>query len=210
MRTSIKIGGLTMTRGNSKMGQVLNLSLPPPKSCDTSLPCFTGGCYAMKSCYNLYPEVRKAWDGNWQVWEEQGFGAYFNGIAESIKKARPALFRWHVGGDIPDERYLDGVVLTATRFPDVRFRVFTKRYLFAMRNREALKIVPNLTVSLSAWPGLYLSPAIQKHFSVSWLRDPKNLDGRIPADAKQCLGKCDICQLCWGLKPHESVVFDKH
>ena len=214
---SIRTGGLTLTTGNTKLGRVLNISLPPPASCDLTMPCFAKGCYAMRSCYGLYPEVRTAWDGNMRVWREGGPLGYFSAVREAVAKAKPELFRWHVGGDIPDngydgegDAYAGGICAVADDFPDVRFRIFTKRYAVVRRNAKMLKSCPNLTVSLSMWPGVKCHAATLKAWSASWVRDPKNPDPRIPADAKECSGRCDTCQLCWGLKPGESVVFDKH
>ena len=206
---SIKIGGVTLTRGNTKLGRVLNLSLPPPKTCDHSLPCYKGGCYALRSCYNLYPEVRKAWDGNWRAWKKHGLG-FFESVHEAVAKVRPELFRWHVGGDIPDADYLYGMLGLARLHPETRFRAFTKKYDIVKAQARDIRKHKNLTVSLSMWPGLKCHPATIRAWSTSWVRDHKNPDPRIPETAKECSGKCDTCQLCWGLKPGESVVFDKH
>lgn len=66
---SIKINGVTIQRGNSKMGNVMHINLPPPMTCK-GRPCLTDGCYAMKF-YRLRKEVKKSWDGNWTVLQER-------------------------------------------------------------------------------------------------------------------------------------------
>ena len=207
---SIKIDGVTLTRGNTKLGKVLNISLPPPKTCDHNLPCYKGGCYALRSCYNLYPEVREAWDGNWNAWKTLGAGAFAEALATAVFKAKADLFRWHVGGDIPDDDYLQVMLFLADQFRDVRFRAFTKKFEIVRANAAQIRRRTNLTVSLSMWPGLKCHGSTIKAWSTSWVRDHKNPDPRIPETAKECSGKCDTCQLCWGLKPGESVVFNKH
>lgn len=207
---SIKIDGVTLTRGNTKLGKVLNISLPPPKTCDHNLPCYKGGCYALRNCYNLYPEVRKAWDGNWNAFVKDGATAIYNACFLAIIRARPELFRWHVGGDIPNSEYLEMMCMLAHRFPAVKFRAFTKKFDLVRADAALIRKNPNLTISLSMWPGLKCHPATIKAWSTSWVRDPKNPDPRIPETAKECSGKCDTCQLCWGLKPGESVCFLKH
>lgn len=209
MSSSIKINGVTLTTGNSKLGKVLNVSLPPRVSCDTSMPCYKDGCYAIKSAYRLYKNVRDAWDGNWKAYRRD-WGGYFNAIHTAIVKAKPELFRWHVGGDIPDADYLRGMLIVASAFPDVKFRAFTKRYDLAREARKDILKRENLTVSLSMWPGVYVHPSTIKAWSVSWLDDPKNPDPHIPADAIPCSGRCDKCQVCWGLQPGQSVVLHKH
>lgn len=209
MSSSIKINGVTLTTGNSKLGKVLNVSLPPRVSCDTSMPCYKDGCYAIKSAYRFRKNVRDAWDGNWKVYRCD-WGEYFNAIYAAIAKAKPELFRWHVGGDIPDEDYLRGMIIVASAFPDVKFRAFTKRYALARAARKDILKRENLTVSLSMWPGVYVHPSTIRAWSTAWLDDPKNPDPRIPADAIPCSGRCDKCQVCWGLQPGQSVVLRKH
>lgn len=212
---SVKSGGLTLTMGNSKMGRVLNISLPPPRTCSHELPCFKTGCYAMRSAYNVYPEVRKAWDGNHDVWQ-QSWTAYRDAVEAAIVKAKPELFRWHVGGDIPGylddaDLYLKYVVCeTAERHPDVRFWMTTKKYDVASRNAQFVRNRPNLTVMLSMWPGLDCKRELRRRWPTAWVDDPKNPDPRIPKDSKPCSGRCDTCAACWGMKAGESVVFKKH
>lgn len=220
MSSSVKIDGLTLTLGNSKMGKVMNISLPPPLSCDTSMPCYGGKCYAMKSAYRMYPEVRKAWDGNWRVWVTGGPAAYFNAIMAAVKKAKPALFRWHVGGDIPDVIdggvsdlgmwYTQGMRFVADAFPGTRFWCFTKRYDFARANAAAIRKTRNLTVLLSAWPGLKLDGRTRRAWPVVYVRDPKNPDPRIPATAFECMGNCDKCLACADAAAGDAVVINYH
>lgn len=212
---SIRIDGVTLTTGNTKMGRVLNISLPPPLTCSHTLPCYVKGCYAMRSAYNLYPKVRKAWDGNLQVWKE-GFDIYRNAISIAIFKIKPELFRWHVGGDIPGtgreaDLYVNAVVVEmARKYSDVRFWMTTKKHGVAARNLESIRGCKNLTVMLSMWPGLECNARTRRAWPTAWLDDPKNPDPRIPTDARHCSGRCDTCAACWGMKAGESVVFKKH
>ena len=87
---SIRIDGVTLTTGNTKMGRVLNISLPPVLTCDHNLPCYQKGCYAMRSAYNMYPEVRNAWDGNYAVWKAS-WSMYGNAVRKAVAKIRPTL-----------------------------------------------------------------------------------------------------------------------
>lgn len=216
MSTSIKVDGVTLTRGNSKLGAVLNVSLPPPASCDTDMPCFMRGqCYALKHAYNLYGNVREAWNGNMRVWLDRGPEAYFGAIKAAIARVKPALFRWHVGGDIPGpgdvgSAYVGGMCNVADNAPTTSFWCFTKRYDVARANSAMIKATPNLTVILSAWPGVKLDGRTRRAWPVCWVRDSKNPDPRIPATAVTCPGGCDKCQLCAGLGAGDNVVIHKH
>lgn len=213
MSASVKIDGVTLTMGNSKLGRVMNVSLPPPASCDTSMPCFMRNqCYAMKHAYNIYGNVREAWNGNMRVWLDQGPAVYFGAIKEAILRKRPDMFRWHVGGDIPCDQsaYLGGMCSVADAFPGVDFWCFTKRYEAIRSCARMIKGTPNLNVILSAWPGVKLDGRTRRAWPVCYVDDPKNPDPRIPGDAFECKGGCDACKVCAPLKPGRSVVIHKH
>lgn len=212
MSQTLNVRGVRIMLGNTKLGRTMHVNLPPPRSCDTSLPCFRGGreCYAMKF-YGLRANVRKAWDANWHKLMTAR-PDYFDAIYEAVRKRKPALFRWHSAGDIPDADYLKCVVGVADWCPDTAFMVFTKKYdLIAQcpllrRGRKPA----NLTVVLSMWPGVKIPASISRRFPKAWMLDPKRPDPRIPATARECGGGCDTCGLCWHLKPGQSVVFHKH
>lgn len=217
MSQSLKINGVTLSLGNSKLGKVMNVSLPPTCSCDTSMPCFMRNqCYAMKHAYLPYGNVREAWNGNWEAWKDRPL-EYFDAIKEGIVKKKPALFRWHVGGDIPERRncelggaYLGGMCNIADTFPDVSFWCFTKRYDFVRANAKQIKGTPNLNVILSAWPGVKLDGRTRRAWPVCYADDPKQPDPRIPADAVACSGNCEKCLACASLAPGQSVKIKKH
>ena len=196
---------VSIQKGNSKLGHVLNISLPPGKTC-SSLPCFTEGCYARKF-YDLRANVRQCWDGNYEAWVADP-SQYFADIATRIKKDKPKLFRFHCGGDIPSSGYLRRMCELADLFNRVKFLAFTKRYewVYAMRNHTP----KNLRFVLSMWPGVEVEQAIIDHFPCTWMRDPKNPDPRIPRTALNCPGGCDSCGLCWHMEAGQSVVFDRH
>ena len=114
------------TMGNTKLGAaIMNLSLTPIITCHPKVPC-KSMCYALRA-YNRWPSVKKAWDHNTMLWMNNP-GAFEDSLKKAIDKENPNRFRWHVGGDIPDQRYLDMIYGTAMLFPATRFLVFTKRY----------------------------------------------------------------------------------
>ena len=57
---------VTISRGNRKLGAIMNVSTEPIKCCPKGIPCAQGGCYALKS-YRLYPDTRKAWAKNGRI-----------------------------------------------------------------------------------------------------------------------------------------------
>jgi len=190
---------ICISRGNSKLGNVLNISLPPGAACRPGIPCFNEGCYARKA-YRLYPNVKAAWDKNYKFWLENPV-EYFKEIAEAC--IGEPFFRWHVAGDVPDQSYLDYMVDIARQLPDTRFLCFTKKY-----DLDFKWIPKNLQIVLSTWPGLELPE--NKGLPWAWLSE----DWRRPLDDLYlvCPGDCSACgNKCWDLVSAEiPVVFPKH
>lgn len=206
MSHSIKIDGLTLMRGNNKLGKVLNISLPPEKTCDHNLPCYKSGCYGIKF-YRMRPGCRTAWDGNWEMASKHR-NDYMRQIHGAIISRNPDMFRWHVAGDIPDAAYLHDMIYIASWTPHTRHLVFTKKYDILLQTVEYLP--KNLNIVVSAWPGLELPEILMKKFPVAWMKDPKMPDPRIPKRAVHCDGGCSTCAMCWEIKAGKSVYFDKH
>ena len=207
---SVKFGGLTLMLGNSKLGRVMHINLPPPKCCDHALPCYGNGCYAMKF-WRLRKVCRDTWTANWDALMKDR-DAYFGAVAVAInhKLGPGSLFRWHSAGDIPDLDYLHRMIRVARAFPQVRFWSTTKKYDLARIARRRWKFPANFNLVISAWPGKPLPRNIAAGWPTAWMRDPENPDPRIPPEAFECGGGCDTCGHCWQMRKGESVVFDKH
>lgn len=203
---------MTITRGNSKLGKVLNLSLPPGVTCRKNAPCLKN-CYANNHAYRLYGGTRRAWDTNLLLYRTDP-GKFWTQLHSRILRARNCrLFRWHVGGDIPDMDYLTGMRMLAVTFPRVQFLCFTKRYELVeswLDLWKPVKLPANLHLVMSAWPGLEIPRSLTRKFPVAWMRDPCKQDIPIPESAQECPGGCDRCMKCFDLKAGQSVVFDKH
>ena len=195
---------LTMTAGNSKLGKVLNLSLPPGETCSPAArrACYVQGCYARK-LERVYKSAGQAWANNLTLWREHP--EVFEGILQArLTHDDAELFRWHVSGDIPGDAYFRMMKRVAASNPGTKFLCFTKKARYARQHTP-----DNLKMVLSLWPGVPLA-AQDINLPAAYVRDVKNLDLRIPIDAKPCPGKCDTCGECWTLGPGESVVFDRH
>jgi len=188
-----------ISKENSKLGKIANISLPPIVSCKKDVPC-KKFCYAMKS-YKCYPNVKIAWDHNYDLWKSDS-KAYFDGIDEYLYNKMPMFFRWHVSGDIPNVDYLDNMIKLARDYKGTKFLAFTKQYeLF-----KGKRIPSNLSIVFSAWPA-YEMPK-QTRFSIAFMQD--GTEDRVK-NAIECPGNCENCGMCWNLKDlGKNVVFHKH
>lgn len=187
-----------ISTGNTKMGKVYNISLPPIKSCDSNSPCFKS-CYAIKS-YRMFKYTKIAWDCNFELVMNDR-DRYFNYIEEYLSKIKkPSLFRWHVAGDILDQEYFNSMNLIANKFSNWKFLAFTKKHDLKYDN-----LVNNLNIVFSMWPGW---GEINNDFPRAWMQD--GTENRIIGKSYECNGNCEKCQICWHLKEKENVIFIKH
>lgn len=196
---------VTISEGNSKIGRIPNVSLPPVVSCPRGVPC-AKQCYAMKA-WRQYANCRKAWDGNLEFYKKDPCGYFAEIDAYLDKHPKLKRFRWHVAGDIVDGQYLQGMMNIATLHPKTRFLAFTKRYELLI---GVLKVPENLTLVASAWPGHPMQDKVLEKFGVAWLWDAQNMDGRIVVGSQKCPGSCKTCAYCWTLKAGDNVIFEKH
>ncbi len=187
---------ISISPGNRKVGDVPSISLPLITTCAHDVPC-ARTCYAWRKCYHLTPQVRGAWDRNWRIWQADPV-AFERMVCGSLTFSAPFWFRWHIGGDIPDRKYLAMMVRVARQFPNTRFLAFTKRHGWL----KGLDKPSNLALVASMWPGWGEPPA---GAPVAWMQD--GTETRIPAGTSQCPGYCPDCGICW---EGQSVWFQKH
>jgi hypothetical protein len=192
---------LSISKGNTKIGGVPNVSLLPGVSCKPGVPCFTDGCYAKKAL--MYPNVKKAWGGNTEL-ALSNPGKFFNSLWDYFTfKSQPKRFRWHVSGDILDQEYYNGMEDLAGWFGDISFLCFTKQYDLHYNSKP-----DNLNIVLSTWPN-YPLPT-NTDLSWAWIEG----DPRIPKDQYylRCPGNCSECEYkCWNILTKDiHVVFPKH
>jgi hypothetical protein len=193
---------LAISEGNTKLGNTPNLNLPPGPggTCRKDALCWTSGtCYARKA-WKQYPNVREAWARNWNLWKKDA-ASFEKQLNEYLTKKKPQRFRWHSGGDIPDQEYFAMVERVAKRHGATHFLVFTKRYELNLEHDAR-----NLSVMYSRWPGMdfpeHLKDKPQAHFEDGDVHTYDTVD-----DFVVCPGSCKDCSSCWHSCP---VLFQKH
>lgn len=198
----------SVVKGNVKLGKkgTWNVNLPPDVICRIlNMPCWREGCCYNAKAWRLYPSVRKSWMNNWNHYTNSPV-QFFDDIILKIKNARkpPKWFRWQAAGEIPDQRYFDGMKRVAKIFPEIRFLSFTKRYDLSL-----IRIPSNLQVVISAWPEMEIPAKLRRRFPVAWMRDGREI--RRPRRLAKCTGHCPTCRACWSLsRTKRDVAFDRH
>lgn len=197
---------MKISKGNSKIGKIWNISLPPIKACIGCADICGKDCYAMKA-YRQYNATREAWDHNFDQ-AKKDIGSYFQELERALQKYKGKFFRWHVAGDILNIFYFSHMVAIAEQFPHIKFLAFTKQYKIVNEFLYIGYSLPeNLQIVFSAWPNLPMDNPNQ--FPVAWMND--GTETRIPSDAIPCHGNCETCGMCWSLSEiNRDVYFDKH
>lgn len=192
-----------ISKGNSKLGSIPNISYNPEITC-VSASCRTDGCYAMKA-YRQYPAVRKAWSDNLDdlFTYPQGHQALIETwIIEHSKRKVIRRFRWCVGGDITGIIHADMIVDIAKTLYLTDFTIYTKKPGFFKASIKP----PNLHIFTSQWPG---DPLRTSPYPNAWVQD--GTEDRIPKGQYECPGSCKTCNYCYstGNTPQD-VIFHKH
>lgn len=196
---------VSISKGNSKMGAVPSVSLPPIVTCKNCSSC-SKDCYAAKLA-RLRPSVRDAWQRNLTIVTKDR-ESYFTQVKAAAMITR--FFRWHVSGDILDIDYLDRMVKLARDLKGTEFLAFTKNYEDVNEYFRNHKKPANLHLIFSL------------PFDGAKIDNPHNLPtaavifkGQEPApEYKICGGNCTECACrgvgCWQLKKGETIAFNKH
>lgn len=198
---------ISVSKGNSKMGSIISVSLPAGVTCNPAAPCYIT-CYARR-LEARRKTVRTSYERNLRVYKESRESYKLQIKAAAITQR---FFRYHVSGDIVDDDYFQMMVEIATELPECRFMTFTKQYDIVNRWIAANGDLPkNLQIIFSVWrgfdcPNVYRLP--EAHIAYR--------DGTRTAreNAISCKGSCTECCLagkgCWNLRKGEQVEIDEH
>ena len=168
---------LCISKGNKKIGRVMNVSLPPILSCANCAECMFY-CYDIKACLQYPNTVIDARIRNFVILIKDR-KEYFNRIEKAISRRRKnKYFRWHVSGDIIDLNYLENMIAIAKRHSDFTFWTYTKNY----------KVV-------NAYCKKYGKDSIPTNLSIMFAEFrfvPKATENK--PNGFYCLGNCDLCK----------------
>lgn len=206
------IARVHISKGNSKIGKVLNVSTVPVMDCKNCKEC-SKLCYAINSYVRYTNTCVPAWtDNSYLARNNRQF--YFNSIRETLKRRKRNLyFRWHVAGEIQDMDYLENMVAIAKDFPNFKFWTYTKMYelvnLYCDMNGGKSAIPGNLVIMFSEWRGM---PMFNK-YGFPEFRVVFNSDDNKPDEKTNwfCPGNCDICKkACRGCIVGETTYCHEH
>ena len=150
---------VSISFGNRKIGHCLNVSLAPIATCGKNCHVCLGICYDLKACL-FRTNVMLARARN-TVLAMEDRDRFFVEIDDMMRRRRKnRVFRWHVGGDIPDYDYFCRMVENAKNHPDFIIWTYTKQYGLVNRyikehgGNITSAIPDNMSIMYSVWNGL--------------------------------------------------------
>lgn len=198
---------VTISDGNIKTGKIKSFSLLPFFTCHKRCLNTCGEkCYAKKICI-LRPSVLTSYARNTAL-AKLATKTVFNVIDKSVKNC--CFFRFHVSGDIINEKYFSYMVKTALKNPHCTFLAFTKQYEIVNTWIDKNGTLPkNLKILFSGWTNLSpINPYNLPETQVYKTETEKN------PSWKDCGGNCLNCAMhdtgCWTAKNGETICFKMH
>jgi len=203
---------IAISRGNRKIGHVLNVSTMPGIACGNCAHCI-GYCYDIKACIQYANTVIDARVRNYvlAMYHRDVFFARID--AACSRRKRNKFFRWHVAGDILDYDYFCRMVTIAKNHPDFIFWTYTKMYYIVNKYiRENGQLPENMHIMFSVWDGMKCNNPYNMPVYVCRLKDGnKDMTDKEIYSLYHCPGNCNICKAaCRGCVAGESAYIDEH
>ena len=204
---------MTISTGNRKIGQVMNVSLPPLLTCANCDKCALY-CYDIKACLQYPNTVIDARIRNLVILLKDR-DEFFSRIDRKMSRRRKnKYFRWHVAGDIVDIDYFDRMIENARNHPEfIAIWTYTKNYdvVNAWIDKHGLDAIPkNFHIMFSKWDGLEMKNPHGLPVFACKLKDG-NRDPMPWETMHKCPGNCDICKKAGrGCIAGEDTYADEH
>ena len=200
-----ELKSVSVSPGNTKMGAIPSVSLPPVLTCLENVPC-AHDCYAVRFC-RLRPSVRAAYESNLEIYKENP-ERFWSEVERAAKMHR--FFRFHVAGDIPDRAYYRGMKSVCERCPKTEFLCFTKRHALVTDETDLHGLPPeNLHLIFSDWKGMHMENPYRFPTCEVLEKNETPQPGWV-----LCGGNCTECALtdggCWSLGFGDTICIPKH
>lgn len=115
-----------ISKGNTKLGDIPNWSIPAIDTCPGASTLCKELCYADKGFYYMN-NVRGSLEGNYDA---SGKGDWHEKMIADIHKMKAAIFRIHVSGDFYTSNYVLKWQSIVEACPETRFYAYTRSWEF--------------------------------------------------------------------------------
>ena len=187
---------ITISPGNTKLGRVHNISLPPGETCPGQTGRCAAVCYASKYM-KVFTSAARAYEQNLAaVILEDGWDVP---ILRKLSKSQPRFFRIHVAGDFFSPSYIQRWAIIARMFPKTQFLAYTRSWRVPRLRREleSLRQLPNFQLFASCDAEAHNAPKAWRKAHMgqpAYQTEGKTIlcPGYGPAEPQ-----CDACGLCF-------------
>lgn len=193
--------GMSISPGNTKLGEVVSFSLPSLISCPGASSWCRKACYA-KGLESRYSNVMKAYFRNWALM--RNLRLFAKEMIRSLPKTLTCV-RIHVSGDFFSAAYVRAWIKICSAFPDTQFWAYTRSWRVAKLapELEKLRALPNVHL-FASWDASIPEP-LPEGWRVA--RAEKEITGfRCPHETGR-VDTCLSCGYCWKPKTKGSLSF---
>ena len=200
----MKLFGVSLGEGNTKVGEVFTFSLPSKITCPGASRWCRKNCYSYR-LERIRPACRKAYANNLALIQDlEKFTTTMIGVLPRIM----SCFRIHVGGDFMNPGYVRAWQRICAAFPQTWFWGYTRSWV-AQELRAALddlRSLPNVEVFASVDPNMTLPP---KGWRVAFIDIDPRAKGIFCRHQTGFQESCLACEYCF--RPRQgNVVFKTH
>ena len=215
----MKFDGLSISEGNTKLGDYIYAwSLPPKISCPGESERCGLICFGLKS-ERQYPAVREAWLKNLEASKQGNFVDIFNRLFVKLRKKKRfnGVFRIHAVGDMYDKQYILKWFKIVQNNTDITFYLYTRSWRFLSFYNQLCRLqeLPNVHGFLSM-DDTIKTPLPENYKELGWrvayIEGQKKVNAvRCPAVYKKRLKiTCGKCRFCFNPASTRNVVFKEH
>ncbi len=214
---------LNLSKGNDKIGNMLNISFPIHYTCDHLAECYLSkACYGMNGCF-CFTNNQIKYSENLKFFLENDVETIVNAMKAIItaNKKESDFFRWFAIGDICGNKVIDVMNSLAIELPETCFYAYTKKYNLVNSWIDKNGMFPsNLNVMFSLWTN--------ESGNVTKVNNPYGLTETVfipygkeemlgdinevfvcPCSSPNWTGKCTDCSGC-PYNTHKTIAFLEH
>jgi len=193
-----------ISKGNTKLGKILNISMPSYYSCPGRSKWCEKECYVLKY-QKRYKVCERSYENNFQYSKDQT--NFSDMIINKISKTCESIVRIHTSGDFYSEDYIDSWIKICSSLSSIKFWTYTRSCVIPnlFEKIKVLNKLNNIQIFLSTDITM---PDPPDGFRIAYINNDKRANGfecLYEKNKKTCLE----CGYCYKTKKG-NVIFGKH
>lgn len=180
-----------ISKGNTKLGKITNISMPSYYSCPGHSEWCQKECYALKY-QKRYRKCIDSYNNNFELSKDQL--NFADMIIDRLSQTHGSPVRIHVSGDFYNETYITSWLKICTSLPDIKFWAYTRSWVIPnlFEKIKVLNNLDNIQIFLSTDITM---PDPPDNFRIAYINNDKRANGftcLYDKNKKTCL-ECGYC-----------------